>query len=948
MLGGFTLLFTQQKTRPELIMLGMLTIFMAAGIITPQQGLKGFSNTGLATVAVLFVVATAISTAGVDDFVGTLLGRPTTVPTALLRLVIPVIALSSFVNDTPIVVIMLPVVTAWCRTCRLPANALLMPLSYAALLGGTVTLVGTSANLVVAGQYRRRYLDPDSDNYNPDATNLDMFQLTRYGLPAAVWGVVYMLLTIVPTFGGGRRYRRAHSSKLTGAQANVDDGQDDEEDVDDFMVGLQVQPASPCVGKSIEAAGLRGLAGLFLVCVKRRHETIHAVGPEFVLVAGDVLYFTGVLDNHVVALAEQHALLPYTHDLEELDSPLAAGYSPVGGAGNALHNSSSPVYNNSSGVTHSAGNPSPRSDPGSSSFPHTPSSFPPTPQHRRRRTVGSPFARASLAPLAGPPVSAGPPKLVRATIKSTAPIIGSTIKAANFRKRYNASIVAVQRGGKNLVGIRLGQVTVTPGDVLLMDVGPSFWTLGKEGTDTFEHVALLKSAGSGEGGGPNGGVSAADGTSNKDGSLSGDANLSREFMLPMEVTSTVLAGKTVEAAGLRGLPDGFLVSIEREGTMLHAVAPTEVLHVGDILWFACRADSVVSIRRVPGLQPHRSTQVDKLKTNQAERRLVQAVIATHSPLAGNSVKELRFRTRFDAAIVAVHRQGVRIRAKIGEIILRPGDVLLLDTGAHFLTENRNGPLFALISEIENSAPPRGNRLLVVGVTAAAFALAASGVAELVVLLMLAVGVLVTMGCMSREQVLSSVRWDVVVMIGAAFGIAEAVRASGLADVLCAALLRAVGAHNCTAVVVVVYVVTAALCQVVANNAAVALVYPIASTMGDAAGVDATVLACVVMLAGSATYASPFSYATNLMVFAAGGYTTRDFLIIGGGMQVWCGVVVVVAVVVEWAWAWLLGGGLGVLVLVYGCMMWRGGVRGGQRRRSKGEVGAPLLGGDAHC
>lgn len=924
LLGGFTLLFTQQKTRPELVMLGMLTIFMAAGIITPQQGLKGFSNSGLATVAVLFVIATAISSAGVDDFVGALLGRPTNVPTALLRLTIPVIALSSFVNDTPIVVIMLPVVTAWCRTCRLPANALLMPLSYAALLGGTVTLVGTSANLVVAGQYRRRYLDPDSENYDPDATHLEMFELTRYGVPAAVWGVVYMLLTIVPMFGGRRRHTRTSSKSMgapqldgTAPQQGEEEGMssdddDEEETVDDFMVGLQVQPASPCVGKSIEAAGLRGLPGLFLVCVRRRQETFHAVGPEFVLAAGDVLYFTGVLDNHVIALAAQHALLPYTHDLEELDSPLAT-----------------------------ASGHSPRSDPGTSSF--FSSSLPPTPQHRRRRTVGSPFARASVA---HPPVSAGPPKLVRATIRPTAPIVGSTIKAANFRKRYNASIVAVQRDGKNLVGIRLGEVTVTPGDVLLMDVGPSFWTLGKEGRDTFDHVALLRARV-----GEEEEKQQKQAFSNNTTSKTTDPQvLSREFMLPMEVTSTAVAGKTVEAAGLRGLPDGFLVSIEREGTMLHAVAPSEVLHVGDILWFACRADSVVSIRRVPGLQPHRSTQVDKLKTT--ERRLVQAVIATHSPLAGHSVKQLRFRTRFDAAIVAVHRQGVRIRAKIGEIVLRPGDVLLLDTGAHFLTENRNGPLFALISEIENSAPPRGDRLLVIGVTAAAFALAAVGVGELVVLLMLAVGVLVTLGCMSREQVLSSVRWDVVVMIGGAFGIAEAVRASGLAQALCTGLLLVVGAHNTVAVVAVVYIVTAALCQVVANNAAVALVYPIASTMGDAAGVDPHVLACVVMLAGSATYASPFSYATNLMVFAAGGYKTRDFLVVGGGMQVWHAVVVVIAVVVHGAWAWLVVGGVAMLVLVYACMVWRiqhrckGGVGGagsvGRGSSSKGGLRAGLL------
>lgn len=907
LLGGVTLLFVRQKTRPELVMLGMLTIFMATGIITPQQGLKGFSNSGLATVAVLFIIATAISTAGVDDLVSLLLGRPRDIPTAILRLTLPVVALSSFVNDTPIVVIMLPVVTAWCRRCDLAPAALLMPLSYAALLGGTVTLVGTSANLVVAGQYRRRYLDPESPSFDPAATQLPMFGVTRFGLPAALWGIAFIVVAVTARFG------RASS-------VNADDA----EDVDDFLIGLQVLPHSPCVGRSVEGAGLRGLPGLFLVCVRRCGETFHAVGPEFVLAAGDVLYFTGVLDEHVADLAQQHALQPFTHELEleQEDNCLFQ----------QQHNQQRPQT-----MTRPAAAAAPRLADTTTRHhvgveeqqpPQSPSSLDDhstprlTPRRSRTSLLGD---RSAFAP---PVTSAGPPKLVRATIRATSPIVGATIKAVGFRLRYNASIVAVQRGGKNLVGVRLGEVTLAGGDVLLMDVGPHFWALGRDGTETFDHITPLSSSV------PNASSTAA---SNSEADL-----LGREFMLPMEVVSASLAGQTVEQAGLRGLPDGFLVSIEREGTMLHAVAPTETLHLGDILWFACRADSVVSIRRVPGLAPHRSTQVDKLQTR--ERRLVQAVVASHSPLAGQLVRALRFRTRFDAAIVAVHRQGVRVKAKIGDIVLQPGDVLLLDTGAHFLTEHRNGPLFALISEIENSSPPRGDRALVLATTGMAFALTALGAGELVVMLMLAVGVLVTAGSISREQALGAVRWDVVLMIGAAFGAAEAVRESGLADALCGALLWVVGTTNTAGVVAVIYLVTAALCQAVANNAAVALVYPIAGAMGDAAGIDPQVMACVVMLAGSATYASPFAYATNLMVFAAGRYSTADFAVVGGALQLWQAVVTVVAVVVPGAWVWLTGGGVCAIMLgfVLAVLCGKGGGDGRARRKDPSSLHQGLM------
>ena len=141
--------------QPDHVMIGAVAVLMAAGVVTVEEGLDGFANEGLLTVAVLFVVAAGISaTGGLDWYMSKLLGHPTTIAGAQLRLMIPIAVVSAFLNNTPVVAVMIPIVQRWAENIHIPKEQVMIPLSFASILGGTCTLIGTSTNLVVLGMLK--------------------------------------------------------------------------------------------------------------------------------------------------------------------------------------------------------------------------------------------------------------------------------------------------------------------------------------------------------------------------------------------------------------------------------------------------------------------------------------------------------------------------------------------------------------------------------------------------------------------------------------------------------------------------------------------------------------------------------------------------------------------------------------------------------------------------
>jgi di/tricarboxylate transporter len=184
----FVILATD-KVATESVMLTALCIFYLTGIIDIKEALTGFSSQGLLTVLILFVVAEGLNKTGaLNWYIGKLFGRPKTLTGAQLRLTLPIAALSGFINDTPLVVVTLPIVVQWCRRVNLSPRFAMMPLSFAALLGGVITIIGTSTNLIIVGLLIEAYPD------DPFFQSMPLFGLSIYGVPVALLGIAYMVL----------------------------------------------------------------------------------------------------------------------------------------------------------------------------------------------------------------------------------------------------------------------------------------------------------------------------------------------------------------------------------------------------------------------------------------------------------------------------------------------------------------------------------------------------------------------------------------------------------------------------------------------------------------------------------------------------------------------------------------------------------------------------------
>ena len=246
-----------------------------------------------------------------------------------------------------------------------------------------------------------------------------------------------------------------------------------------------------------------------------------------------------------------------------------------------------------------------------------------------------------------------------------------------------------------------------------------------------------------------------------------------------------LVGKSIEEAGLRHLPGLFLARIDRAGEEIAPVSPRERLHGGDRLVFVGVLDSVVDLAKMRGLAlaPEPSHELD---TPVTKRRLIEAVVSNRCPLIGTSIREGEFRSYYNAAVVAVARGGERVPGKIGDIVLEPGDTLLLETDEDFLLRQRNSSHFFLVSGVENSQPVRRDRAWVaLGLLVAMIVVSTFGWLDLLTAAFIAAGWMIALGCCSVSQARQSIDWSLLVVIAAALGIGKAIEMSGLADVVAA-------------------------------------------------------------------------------------------------------------------------------------------------------------------
>ncbi|MCX7403165.1 MAG: SLC13 family permease [Planctomycetia bacterium] len=549
------------RRAPDMVMIGGVVVLLAAGVLTPEEALKGMSNEGMLTVAALFVVAASIERTGaLAALVDRALGRPESLASAQLRTMVAPAALSAFMNNTPVVALMVPAIRDWAKKNRLSVSKLLMPMNAAVVLGGLCTLIGTSTNIVVSGLVSAKR-----------GHGLGMFDITWLGIPLLLAGLVYLLFASKYLLKDRRP-----------AMSQTDDPRQ-------YSLEMLVEPGSPLVGRNIEEAGLRGLDGLFLMEIDR--------------------------DGHVIA----------------------------------------------------------------------------------------------------------------------------------------------------------------------------------------------------------------------------------------------------------------------------AVAPTERLETGDRLVFVGIVDSVVELQKIRGLRPA-TDQVFKLDNERSERVLVEAVVSNTCPLVGRTIREGRFRSTYDAVVIAVARNGERLQIKIGDIALEPGDTLLVEASPAFLERQRSSRHFYLVSEVRGSTPPRHDQAWIACTALAAMVLAATlELVPMVAASLFAAAIVISMRCISSNEARRSIEWESLLLIAASFGLARALDKTGLAEGIAQSTIAVAGDHP-HLVLAAIYFVAMLFTELMSNNAAAVLVFPIAWQTASDLGVNPMPFVMAVTVAASCGFATPMGYQTNLMIYGPGGYKFSDYVRFGGPLN----------------------------------------------------------------
>lgn len=373
----------------------------------------------------------------------------------------------------------------------------------------------------------------------------------------------------------------------------------------------------------------------------------------------------------------------------------------------------------------------------------------------------------------------------------------------------------------------------------------------------------------------------------------------REYTVEMLVQPTSpLVGRTIEEAGLRHLERTYLAEIDRGGQTIVAVGPEERLQAGDRLLFVGVVDAVRDLQNIRGLVPA-TDQVFKLDSPRYRRRLFEAVVSDTSPIAGRTIRAGQFRTRYRAAVLAVARNGERVKAKLGDIELQPGDTLLLEADPNFGGRYRNSRDFFLVSMLEDSAPRRHERAWVaLSIMLGMIVLATIGWLSMLQAAAVAACLMVLTRCCTIAEARQSVNGPVLVVIACALGFERALDGSGAASLVAAQMLALAGDRPWL-MLLAVYILTSLITEVITNNAAVALVFPVAFATTHEMGINFMPFVMAIMMAGSASFATPIGYQTNLMVYGPGGYRFTDFLRVGLPMNVLMAATVVLLAPLIW-------------------------------------------------
>ena len=350
----------------------------------------------------------------------------------------------------------------------------------------------------------------------------------------------------------------------------------------------------------------------------------------------------------------------------------------------------------------------------------------------------------------------------------------------------------------------------------------------------------------------------------------------RSYIVEAEVEAgSELIGKSVEENHLRNLPELFLVELIRDKQLISPVSPDFVIQQGDKLIFSGNVQKLDSLAHIKGLTMF--AEADGI----LRENLTEVIISNRAQIIGQTIKALGFRALFDAAVVAIRRDGEQLSGKLGEIKLQAGDFLLLATGPDFQTRQNLTKNFFILSEQKINRPlTQRQEWITMGGFLLTVALSAANIVNLAIGLLFFAAVLVGAKVTSNGEIKRNLPLNLIVVIVGALSLATALENAGVIELSTAFLVPYLSDANWFVAMVTVYLATLVLTEFVTNNAAAALMFPFAYGVAGLVGAPLMPFALAVAFAASASFISPYGYQTNLLAFNAANYRFKHFIKIG--------------------------------------------------------------------
>lgn len=319
----------------------------------------------------------------------------------------------------------------------------------------------------------------------------------------------------------------------------------------------------------------------------------------------------------------------------------------------------------------------------------------------------------------------------------------------------------------------------------------------------------------------------------------------------------------------------------------------------DRLVFAGDTQAISDLLRIDGIIPSTENgDSSTLTKNRAERRLVEAVVSPHCAAVGQAIRDARFRDRYGAVALAVARHGERIKGNLGTIKLEAGDNLLLEARPAFVSRQRYNKDFLLINDLDAEAPRHDRAWLAWGILIVIVVAAGFDIISMLNAALIGAGLMVISGCCSVSQAEKSLDLTVLITIGASFALGAALQKTGVAEFLATNIID-VSNGTPWLMLILTYIVVSLMTEMITNNAAAVLMLPIVLQITEKAGLNNEPFIFAIMMAASASFATPLGYQTNLMVYGPGGYRFSDFLKVGIPMNVFIGAVTLTVLLVAW-------------------------------------------------